>query len=384
MPALLDKRLVFVTGKGGTGKTTVSAALGLAAARAGKRVLVAEVAEQERIGEAFGKGEIGYQETELAPGLFAFSVDPVKAREEWVRYRLPSRTLAGALNSSRLFGYLAAAAPGLAELVTIGKVWELAQLERKTKGGKAYDLVLVDSPATGHGLAMLGAPSTIGDIARVGPIHRQAYRIHDFVSNSRLTGTLAVALPEEMPVAETLDLEKRLNEEMDMELSSIVVNGLYPERFTRAECRPVGCARRRPPGAAGGFARVSARAGAAQPAAAASAGREGAGHDASVPVRAGAGARGARAALARAGEEAAVSVERWLRRKDVCVCAGSGGVGKTTASAAIAVGMAMRGKKVLVLTIDPARRLADSLGLPSWATRRRWCRSRGLRASSGR
>ena len=235
MPALLDKRLVFVTGKGGTGKTTVSAALGLAAARAGKRVLVAEVAEQERIGEAFGKGEIGYQETELAPGLFAFSVDPVKAREEWVRYRLPSRTLAGALNSSRLFGYLAAAAPGLAELVTIGKVWELAQLERKTKGGAVYDLVLVDSPATGHGLAMLGAPSTIGNIARVGPIHRQAYRIHDFISNSRLTATLAVALPEEMPVAETLDLEKRLKQEMGMKLAAIVVNGLYPERFTREE-----------------------------------------------------------------------------------------------------------------------------------------------------
>jgi anion-transporting ArsA/GET3 family ATPase len=235
MPALLDKRLVFVTGKGGTGKTTVAAALGLAAARAGKRALVAEVAEQERIGEAFGKGEIGYQETELAPGLFAFSVDPVKAREEWVRYRLPSRTLAGALNSSRIFGYLAAAAPGLAELVTIGKVWELAQLERKAKGGAVYDLVVVDSPATGHGLAMLRAPSTIGDIARVGPIHRQAYRIHDFISHARLTGTIAVALPEEMPVAETLELEQRLSEELGMKLSSIVVNELYPERFSREE-----------------------------------------------------------------------------------------------------------------------------------------------------
>ena len=232
---LLDKRLVFVTGKGGTGKTTVAAALGLAAAQAGKRTLVCEVAEQERIGDAFGKGEVGYSETELAPGLFAFSVDPVKAREEWVRYRLPSRTLAGALNSSRIFGYLAAAAPGLAELVTIGKVWELAQLERKAKGTSPYDLVVVDSPATGHGLAMLRAPSTIGDIARVGPIHRQAYRIHEFISDPARTAALAVALPEEMPVAETLQLEERLNGEMGMSLSSIVVNGLYPERFSREE-----------------------------------------------------------------------------------------------------------------------------------------------------
>ena len=234
MSALLRKRLLFVTGKGGTGKTTVSAALGLAAARAGKRTLICEVAEQERIGEAFGIDEVAYTETRLADGLYAFSVDPDRAREEWVRYQLPG-PLAGLLNSSGLFRYLAAAAPGLAELVTIGKVWELAQLQRKTKGGGTYDLVIVDSPATGHGLAMLRAPRTIGDIARVGPIHGQAYRIHRFISDTRTTGTIAVTLPEEMPVSETLDLEQRLGGEMDMQLGAVVVNALYPQRFSREE-----------------------------------------------------------------------------------------------------------------------------------------------------
>ena len=247
MPGLLDKRLVFVTGKGGTGKTTVAAALGLAAARAGKRTLIAEVAEQERIGETFGRGPVGYAETEVAPGLSAFSVDPVRAREEWVGYQLPSRTLAGVLNHSRIFGYLAAAAPGLTELITIGKVWELAQLERKKKGATPYDLVVVDSPATGHGLAMLRAPSTIGDIARVGPIHRQAYYIHDFISDPALTAAIAVALPEEMPVAETLELEERLREEMGMELSSIVVNGLYPARFSAEEAERLAALAGQPP-----------------------------------------------------------------------------------------------------------------------------------------
>jgi anion-transporting ArsA/GET3 family ATPase len=235
MTGPLDKRLLFVTGKGGTGKTTVAAALGLVAARAGKRTLIAEVAEQERIGETFGKGHVGYSETQLADNLFAFSVDPVKAREEWARDRIPSRMLAGVLNQSRLFGYLAAAAPGLAEMVTIGKIWELAQLERRSKGASAYDLVVVDSPATGHGLAMLRAPSTIGDIARVGPINRQAYIIHDFIADSSATGVLAVALPEEMPVLETLELEQRLRDDLQMKLDAIVVNGLYPERFSRAE-----------------------------------------------------------------------------------------------------------------------------------------------------
>jgi len=135
--------------------------------------------------------------------------------------------------------------------VTIGKVWELAQLERKAKGGSPYDLVVVDSPATGHGLAMLRAPGTIGDIARLGPIHRQAYRIHEFISDTRLTGTLAVALPEEMPVVETLELEQRLRKEMEMGLHAIVVNGLYPERFSREEAkRLAGLDGGGPPGAA--------------------------------------------------------------------------------------------------------------------------------------
>jgi len=249
MPGLLDKRLLFVTGKGGTGKTTVSAALGLAAARAGKRTLVCEVAEQERIGEAFGIDEVAYSETRLADGLYAFSVDPDRAREEWVRYQLPG-PLAGLLNASRLFGYLAAAAPGLAELVTIGKVWELAQLQRKAKGGAAYDLVIVDSPATGHGLAMLRAPRTIGDIARVGPIHNQAYKIHRFLSDERTTGAIAVTLPEEMPVSETLDLEERLGEEMEMGLGAVIVNALYPQRFSREEAERISSLDGRPSAAA--------------------------------------------------------------------------------------------------------------------------------------
>src|SRR3954468_16293059 len=232
---LLDKRLVVVTGKGGVGKTTVAAALGLKAARSGKRTIVCEVAEQERLATLFGERVDGYRERELESGLFGISIDPERAKREWLEYQLRSGTLAGLLGGSRIFQYLTAAAPGLTELVTIGKVWELAQLQRKTRGAAPYDLVIVDAPATGHGIAMLRAPQTFSEVARVGPIHRQAGYIHRFLTDRASTGVVTVALPEEMPVNETLDLGGRLRDEMGMEIDRIVVNQVLPERFTAAE-----------------------------------------------------------------------------------------------------------------------------------------------------
>jgi anion-transporting ArsA/GET3 family ATPase len=114
-------------------------------------------------------------------------------------------------------------------------VWELAQLERWDKHNRTYDLVVVDAPASGHGLAMLTAPRTYGEIARVGPIRRQAFKVRDMLADRRRTGYVAVALPEEMPVNETLELDTRLRDAVGRGLDAIVVNGLYPARFSAKE-----------------------------------------------------------------------------------------------------------------------------------------------------
>jgi anion-transporting ArsA/GET3 family ATPase len=239
MADLLDKRLVFVTGKGGVGKTTVAAALGLVAARAGKRTIVCEVAHQERMSGVFRREGVGYSETRLGRGLYAMSIDPQQSMEEYLRTQIKPSPLYSVLFDNRLFQYFAAATPGMRELVTIGKVWELAQFERRNPEAAPYDLVIVDAPSTGHGLGFLRTPRTFRDAARVGPISRQAGKIDAFITDPASTGVVAVALPEEMPVNEAVDFERGLQYELGMELDAVVVNALYPERFDGEEAERI-------------------------------------------------------------------------------------------------------------------------------------------------
>jgi anion-transporting ArsA/GET3 family ATPase len=232
VPELLDKRLVIVTGKGGVGKSTVALALGLAAARDGRRTIVCEVSSQEHTSHVFHRAEVGFHEVEMAENLWAISIDPDQAMREYVLLQLKVRAMRDLLFRSRIFTYLAAATPGLRELVTIGKIWEVAQPDRKVKRGHKYDLVIVDAPATGAGVGFLQTPRTFANIARVGPIKAQAEALEAFIVNHRKTGVAIVALPEEMPVNETAVLERQLNEEVDVAVDRVYMNGLYPERFS--------------------------------------------------------------------------------------------------------------------------------------------------------
>jgi anion-transporting ArsA/GET3 family ATPase len=235
IPELLDKRLVFVTGKGGVGKTTVAVALGMRAAAAGKRTIVCEVSSQENASRIFDHTEVGFHEVEMEENLWSISIDPDESMREYVLLQLKVRAMRDMLFRSRIFNYLAAATPGLKELVTIGKIWELAQLDRKVKKGRKYDLVIVDAPATGHGIGFLQTPRTFAAIARVGPIHSQAQQLNRLIVDHEHTGTAIVALPEEMPVNESAELERELRAEVGVAVDRVYLNGLYPERFTNEE-----------------------------------------------------------------------------------------------------------------------------------------------------
>jgi anion-transporting ArsA/GET3 family ATPase len=233
---MLHRRLLVVTGKGGTGKSTVAAALGVVAARQGRRTIVAEVAQRTDVPGALGAaaGE-PFGETRLRDGLWHISIDPADALREYLHDQLPSDALARMLGGSRSFALLASATPGLAELLSMGKVWELAQDQRRTPDAQSYDLVILDAPATGHGLATLTAPRAFARAAATGPVARQGRLIHDWLTDQRLTGVLAVARPEALPVAETIALAGDLRAQLGLELEAVVVNGLSPQRFGRAE-----------------------------------------------------------------------------------------------------------------------------------------------------
>ena len=183
----------------------------------------------------FNKGEVGFNEVEVAENLWAISIDPDESLREYLLLQLRVRAMRDMLVRSRIFNYLAAATPGLKELVTIGKVWELAQTDRKVKKGRAYDLVIVDAPATGHGIGFLQTPRTFASIARVGPMHNQAKELDRFVTDHSVTGVALVSIPEEMPVNESVYLEGQLRDEVGVAVDRVYMNAMYPERFDRDE-----------------------------------------------------------------------------------------------------------------------------------------------------
>ena len=228
--------LAFVTGKGGEGKTTVALAAALAAARDGRRVVRCEVAGQARAAALYGAGAPRPgREVQLEEGLWSTTIDPVVALEEWAGRQIGSRRLVGLLTHSNAFAAFVNAAPGARELVAITKAWELAQSERWVKGVGGYDLVVLDGPASGHGVGLLRTPHTFAEIARVGPIATQARKVVALLEDPARSALVAVALPAELSVSETLDLERRVEGAVGRPLDAVVVNGVVPRRFSAAD-----------------------------------------------------------------------------------------------------------------------------------------------------
>jgi anion-transporting ArsA/GET3 family ATPase len=233
-PPLIDRRLCFVLGKGGAGKTTVAAAMGLNAAARGLKTLVIEVASQHRMTEMFAARPSGERhrdaEVELAPGLWTISIDPEHATEEYLATQLKVRPVVEMLTRSRAFTNFAQAAPGLAELVTLGKTWSLAVALKPGSNTPVWDRLIVDLPATGHGIALLETAQNIEELAGGGPIKDQAARIRQVVSHPGATGIAVVARPEELSVTEGLEAVQALRDN-GLPVAAAVMNGMRPARF---------------------------------------------------------------------------------------------------------------------------------------------------------
>jgi anion-transporting ArsA/GET3 family ATPase len=231
---LLQRRLIFVTGKGGVGKSTIASAIGLVAAARGARTVIADLNSGPDEGER-----------RVTENLYRLSIDPQRAMEEYLTVKVggPAGQL---LSNSRLFSAFAMATPGMRELLSLGKVWELAQTRRRTPDAEPYDLTIVDAPASGHGAALLRTPKTFAEIARVGPIARQADTIAQTLLDRSFTAIVAVAIPEELAVAETLELHEALQRER-LELDAVILNACHPDRYTNDEVAALGLLAPAPP-----------------------------------------------------------------------------------------------------------------------------------------
>ncbi|GAC1530564.1 MAG: hypothetical protein NVS3B12_05260 [Acidimicrobiales bacterium] len=225
---LLDRKLVFVTGKGGVGKTTVAAGLALLASQRGKRTLVCEVDAKGNLRDFYESGPIGFDAHQVQPGLFAMSMDTERSLDEYLRLFLKIPVMGRIGPIARMFDFVATAAPGVKEILTVGK---LAYEVRE----RHYDLVVVDASPTGHVIGQLAAPQAINSLVQVGLVRSQTDWMLDILSDPLQTGLVIVATPEEMPVNETIELSTRVRQETTVDLAAIVVNRVLPELFGRSE-----------------------------------------------------------------------------------------------------------------------------------------------------
>lgn len=229
-PGLLSKRLLIVSGKGGVGKSTMTASLALLASRQGKRVMVVEIDTVPTVAALLGSSdEVGYKPREVKPGISVMNIDGFSAIQDYLTAKLRSKRILGKVFQSKIYRYFMAAAPGLKELMVVGKLWDLVENQPGRDGRPLYDLVLADMPAMGHGFSHLRMPQTAVDTLKIGFVKEEAAKVLRLFRDTERTAFLIVTLAEEMPVNETLEMRRLVKETLKFPLGSILVNGVYPE-----------------------------------------------------------------------------------------------------------------------------------------------------------
>jgi anion-transporting ArsA/GET3 family ATPase len=227
--SLFDKQLVVVAGKGGVGRTTVAASLAVAAARRGKRVLLAQARSKERLGALLGGPKVMTDLVQVRPNLWAVNIFPEAALREYGILVLRSAMIEKAVLENKVSRAFLRAIPGLEDYSQIGKIW-FHSMERE--GGRPrFDLIVFDAPATGHVITLLQIPQAILDSVPDGPLTRDAKTIRAWLTDPVRSTALIVTLAEEMPVNESIELAGRLKTTIGMPVGPLVANQLYPPRF---------------------------------------------------------------------------------------------------------------------------------------------------------
>lgn len=228
-------KVVIVAGKGGVGKTTVTATVAVVAARLGLRTLIIEVEGKSGLSTLFGRPPLGYDEVELAPGVTGRTLTPEQALLDYLDGH-GLRRVSKRLVRSGASEIISTAAPGIKDILVLGKVKSIEQHE-------AHDLILIDAPAAGHAVTFLQSPRGLLDAVRMGPIRKQALDVIGMLSDPARCRTLLVTLAEETPVNELVDTAFALEDRVGVSLAPVVVNGLYPARGLDGQDVDVGAVR---------------------------------------------------------------------------------------------------------------------------------------------
>ncbi len=224
-PVLFERELIVVTGKGGVGKSAVAAALGRLAAE-GRSVLVLEVDPRENVHQLFGAPPSAGDYVGLGPRLYLQNLKPGQVLDQLVVEKLRLARLARRVLESPIYRHFAESAPGLEEMAVLGHA--LRVLRGLAPKAPPVDLVVLDAPATGHGVSLLAAPLLVAEVIQHGPIGRMTREVADLIGDPGRSGVVVVTLAEEMPATEALELRATLEERLERRPDLLIVNGLYP------------------------------------------------------------------------------------------------------------------------------------------------------------
>lgn len=214
-------RVMIVAGKGGVGKTTVTATLAAAAADAGLSVLIVEVEGKSGLAACFGRPSLGYEEAELAPRIRGRTLTPDEALLDYLENH-GLRRISKRLVRSGALEVVSSAVPGMKDILVLGKVKALEQ-------ERAADLIIIDAPAAGHAVTFLMSPRGLGDAVRVGPVSKQSTDVIEMLSDPARCQVMLVTVPEETPVNELVDTAFQLEDRIGVQLGPVVVNACYPD-----------------------------------------------------------------------------------------------------------------------------------------------------------